>query len=137
MWIGRSITNVHFYVFFIADAMTYHNGEKFSTRDQDNDNWDKHCAQSYLGAWWYKSCHYANLNGQYGNVNYAQVSIRHLIDKTQWLYIFPHGNFPSMSKSAKNLKFMFDFYFFLACKNIDTKTLDRLKLISDQVVFIG
>ncbi|XP_014680622.1 PREDICTED: ficolin-1-like [Priapulus caudatus] len=54
------------------DAMTYHSGQKFSTRDQDNDEHSTHCAQEYLGAWWYKSCQFANLNGEYDNSNYAQ-----------------------------------------------------------------
>ena len=48
-----------------GDALTYHSGEEFSTRDQDNDANASNCAQVYKGAWWYKSCHYSNLNGQY------------------------------------------------------------------------
>ena len=38
---------------------------QFSTKDQDNDNWGKSCAIKYEGAWWYKQCHWSNLNGQY------------------------------------------------------------------------
>ncbi|KAI0232777.1 Ryncolin-1 [Lamellibrachia satsuma] len=37
----------------------------FSTKDQDNDQYSGHCARLYKGAWWYKSCHEANLNGLY------------------------------------------------------------------------
>ena len=40
-----------------------HNGQAFSTRDRDNDKWVKNCAEQYLGAWWYDSCHNSNLNG--------------------------------------------------------------------------
>ena len=44
-----------------------HNGQRFSTRDQDNDgNGGIHCARSYKGGWWYGSfCHTSNLNGLY------------------------------------------------------------------------
>merc|ERR1711962_1492283 len=43
-------------------------GQKFSTKDQDNDKHGGHCAQSWgKGGWWYNACHYSNLNGQYGS----------------------------------------------------------------------
>ncbi|XP_004086854.1 microfibril-associated glycoprotein 4-like [Oryzias latipes] len=47
------------------DALTYHNGMKFSTFDKDQDTWPNNCAKSFLGAFWYNSCHYANPNGVY------------------------------------------------------------------------
>ena len=49
-----------------GDSLAYHNGMKFSTRDNENDN--KHsvnCAQFWRGAWWFNSCFYSHLNGPY------------------------------------------------------------------------
>ncbi|XP_071173661.1 fibrinogen-like protein A [Mytilus edulis] len=46
-----------------GDQLTYHNGCKFSTMDQDNDPNSDNCAKRAKGGWWYKSCHVSNLNG--------------------------------------------------------------------------
>ncbi|XP_061176270.1 ficolin-2-like [Saccostrea echinata] len=48
-----------------SDSFTYHNGNKFSTKDQDNDRDSRHCAVQFHGGWWYYDCHRSNLNGQY------------------------------------------------------------------------
>ena len=43
-----------------GDEMGYQNGMSFTTKDRDNDQWDKNCALSNNGVphggWWYKSC---------------------------------------------------------------------------------
>ncbi|XP_064495644.1 tenascin-X-like, partial [Pseudopipra pipra] len=60
-----------------GDALSYHSGSPFSTRDRDPRDprgpreppghpRPPHCAVAYGGAWWYRNCHYANLNGRYG-----------------------------------------------------------------------
>ncbi|XP_069103192.1 fibrinogen-like protein A isoform X2 [Argopecten irradians] len=50
----------------IFDAMKYHDGDQFSTYDNDNDVWgDVNCAVDRHGAWWYGFCSVSNLNGPY------------------------------------------------------------------------
>ncbi|XP_010211649.1 PREDICTED: tenascin-N [Tinamus guttatus] len=55
-----------------GDAMTYHHGWKFTTWDRDNDVALSNCALTHRGAWWYKNCHLANLNGKYGENKHSE-----------------------------------------------------------------
>lgn len=48
-----------------TDALRYSNYMPFSTMDKDNDVSSTHCAKFYTAGWWYKHCHYCNLNGRY------------------------------------------------------------------------
>ncbi|XP_072179306.1 microfibril-associated glycoprotein 4-like [Diadema setosum] len=48
-----------------GDGLSPHSGMPFSTFDRDHDRWSGNCALEYTGAWWYTSCHTANLNGKY------------------------------------------------------------------------
>ncbi|CAJ1072212.1 tenascin-N isoform X5 [Xyrichtys novacula] len=50
-----------------GDAMTYHQGRPWTTVDMDNDIALGNCALTHRGAWWYKNCHLANLNGKWGD----------------------------------------------------------------------
>ncbi|VDI74480.1 Hypothetical predicted protein [Mytilus galloprovincialis] len=46
-------------------GLQYNNGGKFSTKNRDNDPYPRDCAKNYTGAWWYITCTFVNLNGQY------------------------------------------------------------------------
>ena len=48
----------------INDALGYHKDMPFSTKDQNNSGKSRNCATEYKGAWWYKTCHSAHLNGR-------------------------------------------------------------------------
>ncbi|XP_027893447.1 microfibril-associated glycoprotein 4-like [Xiphophorus couchianus] len=48
-----------------GDSLAYHNEQKFSTFDKDQDQSSDNCAKKFLGAFWYNTCHSANPNGVY------------------------------------------------------------------------
>ena len=50
---------------FSGDSLSYHKDRRFSTKDADHDTINYSCSTENHGAWWYGSCHYSNLNGQY------------------------------------------------------------------------
>ena len=54
------------YVFFSADGMSSLSGQKFSTKDKDNDSWlNGECAKQRWSGWWHNICGGSSLNGQY------------------------------------------------------------------------
>jgi len=65
-----------------GDSLIRHLGDKFSTRDQDNDVHDGgSCAVLYKGAWWYDRCHESNLNGLYLRGTHTSYA-----DGVEWRY---------------------------------------------------
>jgi len=67
------------YLLFTGDSLTPHRGQKFSTRDQDNDLATDSCAVAFKGAWWYAGCHASNLNGAYLRGNHSSYA-----DGVEW-----------------------------------------------------
>lgn len=65
-----------------SDALAYHNGKKFFTRDNDN---DYNCAQNFLGAWWYDNCFTSSLNGIYSS-RHGMASLIYL-NSQRWKFI--------------------------------------------------
>lgn len=66
----------------VADSLSQHYGQRFSTKDVDNDAYGKDsCAKMYKGAWWYASCHFSNLNGLY-----LRGSHQSFADGIEWYY---------------------------------------------------
>ena len=58
-----------------------HNGIKFSTPENDNDeDSNRNCAATYKSGWWYHSCFYININRQppyvNSNVLFSEMKIR-------------------------------------------------------------
>ena len=56
-----------------TDPMAYHNGMYFTTKDSDNDKWNRNCAiDNYghnipTGGWWYNICHRIQANTLYNH----------------------------------------------------------------------
>ncbi|XP_063415999.1 fibrinogen-like protein 1 [Mytilus trossulus] len=56
--------------FWLGDALApTHNGMRFTTSDQDNDNWNKNCALhgKKVGGWWFNACDSACFTLSYAN----------------------------------------------------------------------
>ena len=65
-WSSSYIAYVGNYLGNAGDSFSVHvSGMKFSTKDNDQDEWIDHCAVAYKGGWWYRDCHQSNLNGLY------------------------------------------------------------------------
>ena len=62
-----------------TDYFAYHNRMKFTTTDNDNDNWSGNCAANQKSGWWFNMCDHLNINYQppsvYGSVLFSEMKI--------------------------------------------------------------
>ncbi|XP_033762066.1 ficolin-2-like [Pecten maximus] len=82
----------------ITDGVRPQNGELFATKDRDNDGFEGvNCAVRRHGAWWYRRCSLANLNGRYmidtGDTN----------ESMAWRYFFKNRQHVPMKKARMML----------------------------------
>ena len=86
----------------VGDSLAYHNDNKFSTKDNDNDNYSENCAVIRFAAWWYNVCQHSNLNAHYGDdrlakgvnwyywkgyeysLNFTEMKVRAARSNTEW-----------------------------------------------------
>ncbi|XP_033632533.1 techylectin-5A-like [Asterias rubens] len=78
-----------------GDSLGPTNSQPFSTKDRDNDDDFRHCAQNYLGPWWYKACIYACLNCPYINTDYVPNVGQGVVWGT-WLNLYHSMKFAEM-----------------------------------------
>ena len=61
--VRTQILNIN--IAFSGNSLKYHDGQMFTTFDNDNDQATNNCADQYSGGWWFLSCKHAHLNGRY------------------------------------------------------------------------
>ncbi|XP_039257365.2 microfibril-associated glycoprotein 4-like [Styela clava] len=85
----------------LGDSMAWHNNQKFSTRDRDNDSAFTKCALRHKGGWWYNECRHSNLNGIYWNGgNYKSV----WADGIDWFHWNYGGPFYSLKRTEMKFR---------------------------------
>ncbi|XP_071795623.1 fibrinogen C domain-containing protein 1-like [Asterias amurensis] len=81
-----------------GDALTWHDGQPFTTKDQDNDrDSTDNCAVDFEGAWWFRLCIISHLNGKY----YSQLDPRSF-QGIRWLGIT--GSEPILKKCNMKIR---------------------------------
>ncbi|XP_028151827.2 ficolin-2-like isoform X1 [Diabrotica virgifera virgifera] len=102
---GYNLTTIGGFTGDIPDAMKNHRFEKFSTRDFDQDQSNKSCAETFMGAWWYKKCFDSNLNGKFVNIKQPRIMRGKGIS---WLNVSYHDYYLSGSRMLLRPLHFFD-----------------------------
>ena len=69
-----------------SQGLTFSNGMKFCTKDNDNDQDPTgSCSIRHHGAWWYKRCHRSNLNARWADKSANGVSWKPSL-ATSWVF---------------------------------------------------
>ena len=70
----------------IGNSLESNNGQLFSTKDSDNDQYRYKCTDYIHGAWWFSYCGNSSLNGKYLNkaADYNYVGITWMSWKRNW-----------------------------------------------------
>ena len=106
-----------------GDALSgYHDNMKFSTIDNDNDDWYLSCARKDQSGWWFKSCGFASLNGVYVQGGQASIAPDGVIKGVIW-YNWKNDYSYSMKRTEMKIKP-------LVSVNID-KEIERLNKQTD------
>lgn len=93
------LTSKSFCIWFVPFTFVRSNMQ-FTTKDADNDPYYSNCAVLYKGAWWYRSCSWANLNGLYHGGPYQLSSQKS--DGAKWKTF--KGHFYSLKRTEMKLK---------------------------------
>ena len=91
--------NVSGYSGNAGDKLYYHNGQMFTTYDQDHDSWGRNCAVTGRGGWWFKNCLNVNLNGEYLTGGVKDVK------GVTWVHAKPGGGWYSFKMAEMKMKF--------------------------------
>lgn len=100
----KYMLHIHGYHGNAGDSLTPkwdgHNGQSFSTIDNDNDNrYYDNCAEHYNGAWWFNNCFEAHLNGiYYHKGSHNNYFVRNGI---QWNTIHVHSSLKHVTMMIK------------------------------------
>ena len=70
----------------------------FTTKDSDNDKGNGNCADTCGNGWWFKRCHYSNLNGIY----YKKP--KHTSAGMLWVYWAKKGAYESLKSSRMMIR---------------------------------
>ncbi|KAF0302155.1 Techylectin-5B [Amphibalanus amphitrite] len=81
-----------------GDSLLRHSGLKFSTKDRDQDTFERgSCALNHKGGWWYGHCHSSNLNGRYLAGNHSSYA-----DGVNWIKF--RGHYHSLKSAEMKMR---------------------------------